>query len=314
MTVAQDSWPNPDHNNRGVTDSEYEQIAARFSDDGIYGLPGDAAVVTAGTGLTVNIRANVGASVRGHAWASGSTTVSLPIAANAAGQTRLDRVVLRLDRSNWTVRAVVKTGTAGAAAPPLTRTIGPTGMWEIPLATVTVPNGALSTTVTRAEVYVGARVRPAHSTRLNSNPVQGEMAWTVDTSELRVWNGSAWVTVYSDKGLIVVNATLSGWSIDTDSALEVRNGAAHLRLGSFTRTGSTLPGETNSRLPVLIPAAYQHPNRDQYLICYITGGSVGRITIKNAASTQPGQVWLTQKPDIAVGRKVLTSGATWIVG
>ncbi|AGK78642.1 hypothetical protein SFUL_3724 [Streptomyces microflavus DSM 40593] len=311
--MAQDSWPSPAHNNRAVTDSEYEQMAARDSDDGIYGTPDDPAVVTAGTGLTVNVRANVSAAVRGHAWTSGGTTVVLNIGANGAGQTRLDRVVLRLDRSTWTVRAVIKQGTAGGAAPPLTRNPGPTGVWEVLLATVTVPAGALSTTVTRAELYVGSRVRPAHSARLNPHPEAGEMAYCTDTDELRMWTGAKWVTTYSNPGAINVNAFVPGWATETDSVIEVRNGVVQLRLGSFQRLSTALPGETNSRLPVLIPPAYRHPVRDQYLTCYITGGSVGRVTVRSAASTEPGQVWLTQKPDIPFGRRVLTSGASWNV-
>lgn len=111
--MAQDSWPSPAHNARAVTDTEYEKIAARFSDDGVYGVPSDAAAVAAGIGLSVDVRPGVYASVRGHAWSSGTAAVNLPVAANSSGQKRIDRVVLRLDRSDWTVRAVVKPGVAG---------------------------------------------------------------------------------------------------------------------------------------------------------------------------------------------------------
>ncbi|MEU5284115.1 hypothetical protein AB0G97_08860 [Streptomyces sp. NPDC020755] len=312
--MAQNSWPSPSYNTRAVTDAEYEQLSARFSDDGVYGDPTDSPVATAGTGLTVNIRANVAASVRGHAWTSGTTGDTLNIAPNPAGSARTDRVVLRLDRSTWTVRAVIRQGTPGAAAPPLARDTGGTGLWEILLAGVVVPAGANAVTVIRGELYVGSRVRPALASHVNPYPETGEMAWATDTQELRLWNGSRWITTYSDSGPIVVNAWPQGWAIDTDSVLEARSGIVQLRLGSFTRLGSTLPADTNSRLPVIIPAQWRHPVRDQYLICYITGAYIGRITIKSAASSEPGQVWLTQKPDITQGRKVLTSGASWIVG
>ncbi|MER7696158.1 hypothetical protein [Streptomyces sp. NPDC096095] len=310
--MAQDSWPAP-ADNRTITDAEYEQLAARFSGDGVYGSPADAAVVTAGIGLTVTIRADVTASVRGHAWTSGTTGDTLDIAPNAAGDTRIDRVVLRLDRSTWTVRAVIRQGTPGAAAPPLARDTGATGLWEILLAGVIVPAAATAVTVVRGELYVGARVRPALAAHVNPYPETGEMAWATDTQELRLWDGDRWVTTYSDSGPVVVNWPISGWEIDTDSVLEARQGIVQLRLGSFTRTGSTLPSETNSRLPIAIPSRWRHPVRDQYLICYITGAYIGRITIKSAASSQPGQVWLTQKPDISAGRKVLTSAISWVV-
>lgn len=311
--MAQDSWPSPGHNARAVTDSEYEAIAARHSDDGVYGSPTDPPVVTAGTGLAVTIRASVSASVRGHAWTSGSTGDSLPIAANPSGSARIDRVVLRLDRSDWTVRAVVRQGTAGAGAPALVRTSGPTGVWEILLAAVTVPAGATSVSVTRQELYAGARIRPALSSRLNPYPMAGEMAWATDTKQLLLWDGSAWRTTYQDSGPVTVDSPLSAWSIQTQSVLQMRAGNVHLRLGSFVRVAGALAGEAESRLPVLIPPAYRHPTRDQYVIVYVSGLQIGRCTIYSANSTRAGQIWLTQKPDIPTGRSVLTSGSSWVV-
>lgn len=35
LAVAQDSWPSPSHNGRAVTDTEYERMGARWSDDGV---------------------------------------------------------------------------------------------------------------------------------------------------------------------------------------------------------------------------------------------------------------------------------------
>ncbi|MEU8704214.1 hypothetical protein [Streptomyces sp. NPDC048565] len=311
--MAQDSWPSPDHNGRAVTDSEYEMMAARFSDDGVYGSPTDPAVVTAGAGLTVTIRANVTASVRGHAWTSGTSNITLTIAANSSGSSRTDRIVLRLDRSDWTVRAAVRQGTAGSPAPALVRDPGDTGVWEVLLAGVTVPAGATSVTVTRGELYVGTRVRPALASHLNLYPEVGEMAWTTDTQRLRVWDGSSWRDTYMDSGQINVDSALSAWSIQTQSVLQVRDGSAHLRLGSFVRTAGALSGDVQSRLPVLIPAAYRHPTRDQYVIMYISGLQIGRATLHSAATDGPGQLWLTQKPDIPTGRSILGSSISWAV-
>lgn len=312
--MAQDSWPNPGHNNRSVTDSEYERLAARFSDDGVYGSPSDPAVVTAGTGLTVRIRADVAASVRGHAWTSGTTGDTLDIAPNTSSAARADRVVLRLDRSDWRVRAVVRQGTPGAAAPPLARDLGTTGLWEASLAQVNVPAGATAVSVTRGELYVGARVRPSLASHLNPHPEPGEMAWTTDTKQMLVWDGSSWRTTYTDSGQVVVDQPVSGWTIQTSSVLQMRDGNVHLRLGSFVRAGGTLVGATDSRLPVLIPSAYRHANRDQYIIVYLTGVRIGRCTLYSQNQTKAGQLWLTQKPDITKGQTILTSGLSWAVG
>jgi hypothetical protein len=311
--VAQDSWPSPARNERAVTDIEYEKIAQRFSDDGVYGEPSDFAVVSAGTGLSVNVRADVYASVRGHAWYSGSTTDSLPIAANSSGSTRIDWVVLRLDRSTWTVRAVVRQGTPGAGAPAMVRDEGSTGVYEVPLARVTVPAGATSVTVARAELYVGSRLRPCRSTSRPTAPRLGDVAFEIDTGRLILWTGASWTVISSDSGVVMVNSSVSAWSVETDSVLRERNGNVHLRLGSFKRTAGTLSGTSASRLPALIPSQYRDPTRDHYVIGYVTGVEIARITVYSAASDRPGQVWLTQHPGISTNDAVLTSDASWVV-
>ncbi|MFF2525889.1 hypothetical protein [Streptomyces liangshanensis] len=312
--MAQDSWPSPAHNARAVTDPEYEQLAARFSDDGVNGSPADPPVVSAGAGLNVTVRAEAAASVRGHAWYSGTSPVTLPIAPNATGQPRTDRVVLRLDRATWTVRAVILQGTPGSGAPPLTRDTGSTGTWEVLLAQVTVPAAATSVTVVRSELYIGTRVRPALSTQLNPYPDLGEMAYETNTGRMRVWNGSSWSLLLDGSGVVSINSPLAAWSNEVESVLEQKNGVVHLRLGAFERLVGTLSAGDESRLPVLIPPAYRHPTRDQYVIAYITGLEIGRMVIGAASSDRAGQVWLTHHPAIPKGSHVLpSSGVSWVV-
>ncbi|MFJ9895233.1 hypothetical protein ACIQPR_18150 [Streptomyces sp. NPDC091280] len=311
--MAQDSWPSPGHNSRAVTDSEYEQMASRFSDDGVDGSPAGTQVVTAGSGLTVTVRSGVRASLRGHAWYSGTSDSTLNIAANSSGSTRVDWVVLRLDRSDWTVNAAIRQGAAGSGAPALVQDLGSTGVYEIPLAQVTLVSGASSVTVTRAELYAGTRMRPCTSTTRNPTPRRGELGFETDTGRMVLWTGSSWTRVFDNSGIVSVNSTLSTWSNETESVLEARNGSVHLRMGSFTRLGNAFTGASTSRLPVLIPSDYRHPTRDQYAICYITGVAIGRITIYSAASTTPGQAFLTQHPDIHTGDSVLAGAISWAV-
>ncbi|MFB8772092.1 hypothetical protein [Streptomyces broussonetiae] len=299
-----------------MTDAEYEAIAARFSDDGLDGSPADTQVVSAGVGLTVAVRAGVTASVRGHAWTSGDSTVTLAIGANASGSTRVDRLVLRLDRSDWTVRAVVKAGTPGAGAPALTQETGSTGVYEIPLARVTVLNGAASVTVAREELYVGSRLIPCRSSSRPLMPRQGDHAYELDTGRVILWDGSAWKRIYSDSGLVDITSPVSVWSSEAGSVLQERNGTVSVRLGTWRRTGGTLDNNTDSRLPVLIPAAYRHPTRDQSCLVYITGLNIGRCIIyaANNGDGKAGQVWLTNKPTIATGTTLVPqSGLSWVV-
>jgi hypothetical protein len=297
-----------------VTDLEYEKMAARFSDNGIYGTPDDPAVVTAGVGLNVLIRAGVYGSVRGHAWASGTDGDTLPVAANTSGQTRIDRVVLRLTRSDWRVRAVVKQGTPGAGVPSLSQSTGDTGTFEIPLAEVRILNGAGSVTVTRKELYVGSRARPCTASTRNPAPMVSEINYEVDTGRAVLWTGSSWEVVFEDSGVININNPNSAWANEVDSVLQRRNGAVHLRLGSFQRKGGTLAGSDESRLPVLIPAGYRHPTRDQYALAYVSGVEIARIVIYSAASAQAGQVVLANHPTISTGEFILPgSGISWVV-
>ncbi|MEV7712283.1 hypothetical protein [Streptomyces sp. NPDC088270] len=296
-----------------MTDAEYERIASHFSGDGVYGSPADPQVVTAGVGLTVAVRADAYASVRGHAWTSGTTGDSLTIAPNSSGQTRTDRVVLRLTRTDWIVRAVIKQGTPGAGAPPLVQSTGDTGVWEILLAGVTVPTGATSVSVVRSELYVGARVRPALSSHLNPMPVRGEMAYETDSGRLRVWDGSAWRNLYDRSDPAAANSSVAAWTVGTDAVVEARSGNVHLRLGSCTRAGGNLSASTASRLPMLVPSALRHPTRDQYGIVWITGSEIGRVTIYSKVSDKPGQIWLTQHSGVSTGENVLGSTVSWVV-
>lgn len=313
--MAQDSWPSPAHNDREVTDTEYEKIAAQFSDNGVYGSPLDTAVVSPGTGLSVAIRSGVYASVRGHAWTSGTTGDTLSIGANSSGSTRIDRIVLRLDRSTWTVRAVVKAGTPGSGVPSLSQSTGDTGTYEIPLAEATLLSGASSVTVVRKELYVGTRVRLCTSNTRNPVPVPGEINYELDNGRSVQWTGSTWRSMSDDSDVIVINTPTSAWTNSAESVLEKRNGNVHLRLGAITRAGGTLAADIESRLPVTIPEAYRHATRDQYGLAYITGSKLARFTIYSKANAdRAGQIWLTNKPIISGGDNVLPeSGISWVV-
>ncbi|MFD9212099.1 hypothetical protein ACFVY9_03065 [Streptomyces sp. NPDC059544] len=283
----------------------------------MYGTPADPAVVRPGVGLTVAVRAGVYASLRGHAWSSGTEGDVLPVAANSSGQTRVDRVVLRLTRADWTVRAVVKTGTPGGGAPSLSQATGDTGTYEIPLAEVSVLSGANSVTVTRKELWVGTRIRPATSTTRNPLPIVGEQAYETDTGITRQWTGSSWRAIVEDSGEINCNFAVSSWQATVDSILEVKNGIATFRPGSFKRTAGTLSASADSKLPAVIPSRYIHPTRDQYILGYMTGAEVCRMQIysKSSSETQRrGELWLIHHPGIAKNEYVLpSSGVSWVI-
>lgn len=92
------------------------------------------------TGMQVKVRTGE-AWMRGH-WGEGTSTKTLPIAANSSGSTRIDRVVLRLDATNNLIELDVVGGTPGSGVP--TALTQNASIWEESLATVSVPNADAS--------------------------------------------------------------------------------------------------------------------------------------------------------------------------
>lgn len=285
--MAENSWPSPGHNSRAVTDSEYEKVAARFSDDGMWGHPGDSAVVSAGVGLSVNVRANAYASLRGHAWHSGTSTVNLPVAANTSGSTRIDRIVLRLDRAAWTVRAAVLQGIPGSGAPALTQNTGDTGVYEVLLASVTVLNRAASVSVTRAELYIGSRTRPCKAANLPLNPAPGQQAYEVDTGILRLWTGSTWVVLHQDSGPINLGAGYNVWASAGGSVGRLLNGIVTLRIAKERVTTPLSSGASAGSMVATVPALLRPSDLNHFFPAQFSGGQSARVEVRT-----DGEVWV----------------------
>lgn len=151
--MASISYPRAGYNSGAITSVEHERLTHTTAPDGILGTPGTAMVYADGTGTrVVKVRANQYALVRGSLYDSGASEISISLDANASGNPRIDMIVLRLDRSGYTVTETKITGTAAASpvAPALTYDTGATGFWDFPLAEVLVANGA--TTISAGNV------------------------------------------------------------------------------------------------------------------------------------------------------------------
>lgn len=158
------------------------------------------------SGRQVKVAADRYALVRGHTWWSGSTIVTKSIGANSSGSTRIDLVVLRLSRTTWDVTVEVVAGTPGGGAPSPTQGAGTTGTWELPLATVSVANGAAS--ISAANVtYVaphlspdggGLRLATEAAAAFIPSPLTGMLATVTDGTLLR-YGGSSWAQMFAWK-------------------------------------------------------------------------------------------------------------------
>jgi hypothetical protein len=202
--VAESSWPNP-ATGRVIDDAGWEKMGILLGPYG--GVVGDFTspqlIYGDSSGRQIKVAADRYALVRGHTWWSGSSIVTVPIASNSSGSTRTDLVVLRMARTTWDVTLTVIAGTPGAGAPAPVQNGGTTGNWDLPLATVSVANGAA--TISAGNVtYVGPHLSPdggglrvatTAAAAYIPSPLTGMGASVTDGTELR-YGGSAWASKF----------------------------------------------------------------------------------------------------------------------
>jgi len=290
--VAEISWPSPD-NGRVVDEIKYEQMSEHYTEDGLYLNPNGqfmdlvtGPVYSSGSGMSVKVRANQYGNVRGFGWASGDTDITLTIDANASGATRIDRVVLELDRSTWNVRAKIVKGTAGGGAPALTRNEGPTGKFQVPIAKVTVPNNATSIPIANVVIdgqRVGSRVRPWTSTAAMQEgfPKLGEVGFDFAR---RAWVGFSGTGVrdiaYSTgKVTLAINGrNRPAWSANDLCYAQIESGIVRVRIAlkRWNDNGLSTGDDTGSE-PLVLPEGYRPSNNEPGMAYFMdgNGGSVG---------------------------------------
>lgn len=198
---------------RIYSSTDWADIFAAFVTDGYLVDEGDMFSTTEDSPADMSV--NVGTGI---AWIQGreyenTAELDLTIAANASGNPRIDRVVIRLHFGNRTINTVIKQGTpAGSpAAPTLTRD---GTMWELSIAKVAVANGAASIvnaniTMERDDVLVmgvaaGPKIRtqaePMTTTQRDAlsgaNLFAGRLIFNTTTARTELYTGAAWVATY----------------------------------------------------------------------------------------------------------------------
>jgi hypothetical protein len=310
--MAEASWPSPNHGSpaRSVTDTEYVRLAP-WNSDGVFASASDV-VYANSSGMQVHVRAGKYAIVRGHAWTSGTAEYNLTIAANSSGSTRVDTVVLRLDRSTWDVTAAVRQGTPGSGAPALQRDTGDTGLWEIPLADITVLNGASSIAagnVTSRTLLQSAGIRPCNAIAdIQATLAAGDLVYELTTGRWIAWTGSAGIVLYQDTGYQTLTI-IGNWTAGSYTPqCRLRNGWVYLR-GSVNRTINTLQStDTNSPIST-IPAAFRPAGTHNFVSCT---SAIGLLRLQVAYDTGALAI-VDLASDIPVGR-VAYLDTGWIAG
>ena len=121
-----------------------EQMSNYFDglvSNGVYENVGDRYLVTAGSGLTVNVGS--GRAIILCRWVKNDDTATLSLDPADATKDRIDAVCLRLDLTARSISLVIKKGTAAASPvmPAITRN---ENVYELYLASVLIPRGGTS--------------------------------------------------------------------------------------------------------------------------------------------------------------------------
>ncbi|HZW98532.1 MAG TPA: tail fiber domain-containing protein [Trueperaceae bacterium] len=176
-----------------VSEGQYSYLFRELaSHSGIADSVGGSSFDVYGDNSGMQVKVNPGyAVIRGHAVQSTATEV-VPIAA-ASGATRYDRVVLRLDPTANTITLAVVEGTPGGGVPALTQT--DTGVYEFPLATVTIPVGAATISagqVNTEREFLGNTVGGWTTATRPKTPRVGRLGLNVSTNRWEFWDGTTW--------------------------------------------------------------------------------------------------------------------------
>jgi hypothetical protein len=304
--VADDSWPSPNHNSRAVSSDELDALLSPYVPSGLIGRPTDLDIVFAdSSGRNVKVRAERHGLVHGRLWYSGSSTVTLTIAANGSGNDRYDLVVLRYNKSTYDIRATVITGVAGSGVPD---PIDSVSYFDVPLGFVKVEPGA--------SVIAGDHVT-ASGYFIASTAYESKAAYPPPHAPLRLWResntgivrfstGSAWIVLHQDTGWLTRPAS-SGFTVPGEGyGVKFRslNGFATLA-GEVQRSGTL---GANSRAPIMsVDPAYAPAQRLPVRLWAAGNDCLGAIQAN-------GTVTIDTHPTLGGGANIVLHATTWPVG
>lgn len=297
------STSRPNAANPSVSEGQpYEQWAHPLAPDGLIGHPDDSALVYAdGTGTRqVKIRAGKYAQVRGRQYESGPSDFMMPsLASNTSGQTRVDLIVLRYSRADYTVKETAIPGTPGAGAPSPTYQTGTSGFFDLPVAEVTVDSGVSAIAAAKVKPvawYIGEDGQLLGTSKIPRPPhAPARVITETDTGRQYVSISGTWRTVTDDSGNTAVTME-TGWTASVNR-LRRRNGVVQLDLtvrGPGVAAGGTVKV---AKLPSGFAPATALIDMGMY---WSGGGSVGLKVATNGdiSLNAPGGVQINSARDV----------------
>lgn len=204
--MAEISYP---FDNIDTTEAQYSQLFRRLQSSGVAGDSATSDLKTFANSSGMQVKVPIGvAIVRGHFYFNDAEK-TLAIG-SASSNPRRDLIVLRLDPTANSITVVVKQGTAAASPsdPSLTQT--DEGVFELPIARVTVPANA--TTISAGDVadlrrFTGDQFGRWTTTLRPAAPRLGQPGFNSSLATPEYWDGTAWVGFASN---IVASAIAVG--------------------------------------------------------------------------------------------------------
>jgi len=206
--MAEQSFP---FENIDTTESQFSEWATNFQETGVQGSPTGTELGITVTGSDLNLTIAAGqAFIRGHYYIN---TDDLVLAVTSAGtDTRIDIVVVELDPEANTIVTKIVSGEAVSAdpvAPTLTQSA--TGIYQLPISTLTIPNSTVVITagmLVDTRTFMGNRVGIWTTATRPANPTAYQtLGYNTTISSHESWNGTSWVGFFdpiSTEGDLVV--------------------------------------------------------------------------------------------------------------
>lgn len=150
---------NSSNGDRKYNALQMSQIFDGIINDGIYMSIGDKLMVSAGSGMTINV--GTGRAWFNHTWTLNDATLPLPVTESDLLLPRIDAVILEVNEAVSSRTNSIKIITGEPSSNPTRPTLtNDTEVHQYPLAYVTVPDGATSIIASQIENCVGTDSTP----------------------------------------------------------------------------------------------------------------------------------------------------------